>query len=185
MANTTRVKFTSNTKQFFKSFLPKKGRIEFYVEDAPHVYVEGKTGKPIVSEHSTVEIGKAHEFGLYGLPKRSFLEMPLRKKLPDIFRQINYFSKGYSSLDEMFQKIAQMGYNAIQEAFDTGGFGKWKKLSEAYKLATGRYDPALTDTGILRSSIKCNYNVNKTGVLGKISAQSLQVKNWKLKIVRD
>lgn len=170
---TTRVKFSSNPKSFFKTFLPKKGNISFYVEDTPHVYVEGKSGKPVISSLSTAEIGAIHEYGLGGMPKRSFLEMPLKTQLPNIFRQINFFVHGYKSIEEMFEKIAQLGYNAIMTAFETNGYGKWKKLSPLYKKITGRTEPALTDTGILKDSINCNYKINKTGSIGKISVSPL------------
>lgn len=162
----SRVTFTSNKKNFFKAFLPKKGNIRIFVEDIPHVYVIGKKGGLSGTTMSTAQIGAIHEYGLGGRPKRSFIEMPLRTKLPEIFRWINFYSHTYKSLDELFGKIAQMAYDEIMIAFETNGYGKWKKLSESYKKATGRTEPALTDTGILKSSISCNYKINKTGKLG-------------------
>lgn len=173
----SRVTFSSNKSSFFKAFLPKKGNIRFYVEDTPHVYVKGKTGKPVMSSLSTAEIGAIHEYGLGGMPKRSFLEMPLKTKLPEIFRWINFYSHTYKSLEQLFEKIAQLAYDEIMTAFETNGFGKWKKLSERYKLITGRQEPALTDTGILKSSISCNYKINKTGALGRISISPLLKKS--------
>ena len=169
----SRVTFSSNKNTFFKAFLPKKGNIRFYVEDTPHVYVKGKKGEPVISSLSTAEIGAIHEYGLGGMPKRSFLEMPLKTKLPEIFRWINFYSHTYKSLEELFQKIAELAYDEIMIAFETNGYGRWKKLSQSYKKATGRTEPALTDTGILKDSINCNYKVNKTGSMGKIAVSPL------------
>lgn len=169
----SRVTFSTNPKDFFKTFLPKKGSIRFYVEDTPHAYVVGKKGGVVQSKLSTAQIGAIHEYGLGGMPKRSFLEMPLRTKLPEIFRWINFYSHTYKSLEEMFERIAQMAYDEIMTAFETNGFGRWKKLSQNYKKYTGRTEPALTDTGILKDSISCNYKVNKTGSLGKIAVSPL------------
>lgn len=169
----SRVTFSSSPKSFFKAFLPKKGNIEFFVEDTPHVYVEGKSGKPVVSSLSTKQIGAIHEYGLGGMPKRSFIEMPLKTKLPEIFRWINFYSHTYKSLEELFERIAQMAYDEIMLAFETNGYGKWKKLSPLYKKITGRTEPALIDTGILKDSINCNYKVNKTGTMARIGISPL------------
>jgi len=169
-----RITFSSNKTAFFKAFLPKKGNIRFFVEDTPHVYVKGKSGKPVISSLSTAEIGAIHEYGLGGMPKRSFLEMPLKAKLPEIFRWINFYSHTYKTLEEMFERIAQLAYDEIMTAFETNGFGRWKKLSERYKAMTGRQEPALTDTGILKDSISCNYKINKTGSMGRISVSPLK-----------
>ena len=129
-----KVVFETNPKQIFKSLFKKEEDIVFYVEDSPHVYTDGKTGKVVVSSLSTAEIGAIHEYGLNGIPKRSFLEMPIRTKLPEIISKINSQNRIYKSFKDIIQRIADMTYGEIMTAFRTNGFGRWKKCRRKHLL---------------------------------------------------
>lgn len=100
---------------------------------------------------SNASIGLVHEEGSPSdeIPARSFLKMPLLKKLES--------SLGDLKVKEMkiillLKKIGIKGEEIIQEAFDTGGFGEWQKLSQKTIDKKG-FDKKLIETTQLRKSI--------------------------------
>ena len=103
---------------------------------------------------SNIAIGRQHEFG-QGVPRRSFLEIPMLTEFPKIV-------EGESeSLAETFandgaaatlERLGFMGEVAIQEAFDTGGFGQWPANSP-HTLLFKKGDKPLIDTSQLRGAI--------------------------------
>jgi hypothetical protein len=102
-------------------------------------------------------IGARHEFGSAsdGIPKRSFLKMPLDEKLPEELDEIGddvFLGLTENNIEEFYQKLGIKAEEIVQEAFNTGGFGKWTPLSEVTIRKKG-HDKILIDTVQLRRSI--------------------------------
>lgn len=106
---------------------------------------------------SNATIGLKHEFGLDGMPERSFLRMPIGSHLQRFLDKKGLFDK--DALDKVFKKssitpwLKKIGLAAeecIQDAFETGGFGQWAPWKGSYKSKTGQI---LVDTTDLRDSI--------------------------------
>jgi hypothetical protein len=112
---------------------------------------------PIRSDGQTnADVGAQHEFGTEDLPKRSFLRMPLEMKLNQTIKQMEIMTR--KTVSEIYQdrsivkvlkKIAVVAENIVQEAFDTGGFGKWKPSNFLFK----KNHQTLVETQQLRKSI--------------------------------
>ena len=106
---------------------------------------------------SNVEIGYKHEMGVIreGIPSRSFLEMPLRTELPSIIKAeaaalvASFAEDGPKA---MLERVGFMGEAAIQEAFDTSGFGTWAPNHPETVQRKG-FNKPLIDTSQLRESI--------------------------------
>jgi phage gpG-like protein len=106
---------------------------------------------------SNSAVGAAHEFGTSRVPQRSFLRMPIRERLSEHLEQSGAFNadvlkevvKTMSILPWM-QKIGKVGEATVLDAFNTGGFGKWKSHAPGYSNNTGQL---LIDTRQLRNSI--------------------------------
>lgn len=103
---------------------------------------------------SNATIGYKNEYGI-GVPIRSWLEMPIKTELPKIVRNdsaeladafVKYGAKA------MLERVGFMGEAAIQDAFNTGGFGTWPANSE-WTLQFKRGDKPLIDTTQLRQSV--------------------------------
>lgn len=105
---------------------------------------------------TNAEIGKKHEFGEDGMPKRSFLRMPISTKLrkeiedsggfkPEVFQKII----DERSLREWVKKVAICAEACVAKAFDTGGFGQWKPSNMDNK----KVHQTLVETQQLRNSI--------------------------------
>jgi phage gpG-like protein len=104
-------------------------------------------------------IGAVHEFGsLSGnIPERSFIRMPLEKKQGEIAESITKSNKWQALAEKqdikgLFKIIGIACEGAIQEAFDTGGFGTWQALEQSTIDAKGS-ESILIDEGTLRKSI--------------------------------
>jgi phage gpG-like protein len=103
-------------------------------------------------------IGAVHEFGSVskGIPRRSFLRVPIIEYLPpamvalgaDHWEQL-IFANGFMAA------LAQLGVLAVsvvQDAFATGGYGKWAALKRA-TIRRKKSSAILIDTGQLRRSV--------------------------------
>jgi hypothetical protein len=106
---------------------------------------------------TNADIGLIHEKGSYSrkIPRRSFLEEPLRDKLPDQARKFGeYFNKDLDAgrLAGAYEKLGILCENIVQMAFRTRGFGKWAPNS-ARTVARKGSDSPLIDTAQLRKSI--------------------------------
>lgn len=106
---------------------------------------------------SNADIGAAHEFGSTKVPKRSWLLMPLTSKLQGEVEKSKDLDESSlkeavkeGSLVRWFKTLGILGEKIIQEAFRTGGFGKWKQWSKGYSNRTGQI---LVDTQQLRNSV--------------------------------
>lgn len=96
------------------------------------------------------------------IPARSFLQMPIEKQADEILKNtrqdykiqdLNYFlDKGKLTLINFASVLGAECVNAIQEAFDTQGFGEWKQ-NHPFTVAQKGSSSPLIDTGSLRSKI--------------------------------
>jgi len=103
---------------------------------------------------SNVAIGKQHEFG-QGVPRRSFLEIPMLTEFPRIVDN-NEPELAAAFVEDgakpVLERLGFMGEAAIQEAFETSGFGQWPANSP-YTLLFKHGEKPLIDTSQLRQSI--------------------------------
>lgn len=79
-------------------------------------------------------IGAIHEFGSFsrGIPARSFLRMPLHKKSEQIVTEASQGAVQLMTEGKFTRVLKNLGIaceNAIQEAFETKGFGSWAPLA--------------------------------------------------------
>ncbi len=107
-------------------------------------------------EGSNAAIGAKHEFGLDGMPVRSFLRMPLTMQLSKNLEKSGAFDEDVikqvmkdGSTIPWAQKVAVIAENTVQDAFDTGGFGQWKPSNMTHK----KNHQTLVETAQLRESI--------------------------------
>ena len=109
------------------------------------------------TKKTNAEIGEIHELGLVaGIPKRSFLKMPLETKL---FSKIesekeNYYNALKSGkMLNWFRAVGTWAEEIIMEAFETRGFGSWTPNAPATIARKGGRDTPLIDTRQLKDSI--------------------------------
>lgn len=105
---------------------------------------------------TNAEVGASHEFGTDKLPRRSFLRMPLTEKLNSYLEKSNAFDEKVmndvikdGSILGWMKKVAITAESVIQEAFNTGGFGKWKPSNMNLKETK----QTLVETQQLRNNI--------------------------------
>lgn len=115
-----------------------------------------KTQRSDKSGQTNADIGAKHEFGTSGMPQRSFLRVPIEEHLnerlessgamdPDVLKQV--IAQG--SIVPWLKKVAVVAEGIVAEAFDSGGFGKWKPSNMANK----KNKQTLVETQQLRNSI--------------------------------
>lgn len=107
---------------------------------------------------TNAEVGAAHEFGTEHLPVRSFLRVPLAENLDQRMEQAGAFDE--KAIKEIIrsghirlyvQKISELSYAIVMEAFASEGFGKWAPwTTPGY---TNNANQILVDTQQLRNSI--------------------------------
>ena len=107
-------------------------------------------------ESTNAEIGLKHEFGEDGMPIRSFLRMPIALMLNQELEKSGAFDeeaikkiKDEKSFKTFIKKIGIVGERCVQKAFDSGGFGQWKKSNMNFK----QNKQTLVETQQLRNSI--------------------------------
>jgi hypothetical protein len=105
---------------------------------------------------SNATIGAAHEFGTSTLPQRSFLRAPISEHLEKRLQAAGLFKQSTineivrsGSMVEVFQKIGFIAEAIVADAFDTGGFGRWKPSDMSRKTN----HQTLVETQQLRNSI--------------------------------
>lgn len=108
------------------------------------------------SRKTNAEIGVKHEYGLDGMPIRSFLRMPLMNYLQKFMEKNGAFDK--KAMDEVIKQKSIFGFmekigitavEVVNEAFNTGGFGQWKPSNMERK----KVHQTLVETQQLRNSI--------------------------------
>lgn len=118
-----------------------KGLVES-LKKVPHIQVgvfEAKTGRK-KGGMTNAAVAAIHEYGApqHGLPARSILRVPLRDNKARIMEPM----KGKaiklvksSSAMQLWKEIGIACEKVVQQAFDTGGFGKWAPLRRSTLLA--------------------------------------------------
>lgn len=121
---------------------------------------DGKTNR----DFDYAGLGALMEYGSDDgkIPARSFLQMPLEQKQKEIIsktkmdystQELNYFlEKGKIDLMGMAIILGANCVEAIQDAFDTQGFGQWTPNAPSTIKKKGSSSP-LIDTGALRQKI--------------------------------
>jgi hypothetical protein len=141
-----------------------KTLIALLKDKTPTVKVGVLGGKNLRKDgvETNAQIGLKHEFGKEGMPVRSFLRMPLIEKLNKTLQKSNALDiKTIKKVIEeksffnFIQKIGIVSVAIIDDAFHTGGFGKWKPSKMEYKTN----HQTLVETQQLRESI--DYEVKK------------------------
>lgn len=106
---------------------------------------------------SNYDLAIIHEFGSpkNNIPVRSFLKMPIETKKNDVLKLAEKNADLLLQTQDVigfFKKLGVEGQRIVQEAFATGGFGKWAKNKPSTIAAKGSDSP-LIDTSQLRRSI--------------------------------
>lgn len=102
-------------------------------------------------------IGLIHEKGSLtrNIPRRSFLEMPLKKKLPEVMGRIgNELVRGVSAanIEIVYRQLGVIAEGIVLRAFSTSGYGDWPANSPT-TIARKKSSKPLIDTAQLRKSI--------------------------------
>lgn len=126
------------------------------------VGILGKQAREVLAEDAdndapdNATVGLWHEMGSETVDQRSWLRMPLIEKLYDKLSDSKALDKKTmdkvireKSFTDFAKKIALVAEECIQEAFDTGGFGKWKPS----KMRGKKVQQTLVETQQLRNSV--------------------------------
>lgn len=102
-------------------------------------------------------IGAVHELGSEkrNIKARSFIKMPLIEKEKQITQDVEKHlpeKLGNGDIKGIFKILGLSGENAIQEAFETGGFGTWPDIEQATKDRKDS-DSILIDQAELRKAV--------------------------------
>lgn len=109
---------------------------------------------------NNAELGMVQEFGSItnNIPSRSFLRMPISTKQKQIAEQV---VKGRGKIEEgiadgnadaAYDVLAVAAEAVVQQAFETGGYGKWQQNKPDTIKRKGSSAP-LIDSGELRSKV--------------------------------
>lgn len=109
------------------------------------------------SGQTNADIGFIHEFGQPPhIPQRSFLRMPILQKSDRILKEtVRSATVKNLAAGNIVQVLIDLGIaceRAILDAFDSAGFGSWKKNAPSTVRRKGSSQP-LIDFGFLRKSI--------------------------------
>ncbi len=120
------------------------------------VGVLGDKAQRATEGDNNATIGARHEFGVEGMPQRSFLRVPIMTHLDSALKQAGGFSKKYlkelvdnGTFTNFIEKVGIVGEGVVAEAFETGGDGKWKPSDMRYK----KVQQTLVESQQLRNSI--------------------------------
>jgi len=113
-------------------------------------------GKVYGDGNTIISVGAGHEYGVDGLPQRSFLRTPFRVKRTElnagIAAQFEGATSGTISADAALGRIGALATNISKGAFTSLGYGEWQPIAAETAAAKGSTQ-TLIDTGILRGSI--------------------------------
>lgn len=126
-------------------------------------HIQHPGGTPyIVTAHGArfVRKGTANPTGvtrphIIPMPARSFIRMPLMQRGEMIKKHVQKHLREHleqGDVKAILDDIGIAGETAIQEAFETGGFGKWKPLSPRTVKRKGS-SAILIDKGLMRQAI--------------------------------
>ncbi len=127
---------------------------------SPIVHVGVLAGKNARQGTGTnAEIGAKHEFGIDGMPQRSFLKVPISDNLEKYLTKAGALDQNTvlkeamaaNSLVPLMKKVGITAEKIVSDAFASSGFGKWTPWKiPGYENNTGQ---VLVDTQQLRNSI--------------------------------
>ena len=107
-------------------------------------------------ESTNAEIGAKHELGLDGMPKRSWLRVPLIDNLEKYLKEAGAFSPQVvkqiiklGSFKPFMEKAMIVCERIVADGFNSGGFGKWKPSDMTKK----KVHLTLVETQQLRNSV--------------------------------
>ena len=145
----------------YKSNLKGLDNLEKAIKNKLETRVGILGSSPNRGESATnADIGLTHEMGVVSknIPARSWLRMPLEEKAKEISnkvlknKQVIAAEMAGGDMEKMYEVIGLAAEVAIQEAFESRGFGKWADLSQKTITAKGSDSP-LIDTGQLREAV--------------------------------
>lgn len=120
---------------------------------------DNRSGKGSDEDFSNATIGLKQEFGIDRIPARSFLRFPLQHEAKSIIKSFDKQAEKYEKsliggkfINQLLKELGILGENAVQKAFETGGFGQWKPNSPVTITMKGS-DKPLIDSAQLRKSI--------------------------------
>lgn len=145
----------------FKSDFSKLVKLQKALSSDLEVKVGILTGQNSRDDAVTnADVGATHEFGSFtkNIPARSWLRMPIQEKSQQIQKvvlkrasRIKEDLLNGSSI-EIYEAIGMAAEAAIQDGFESHGFGKWKPNAPATVKAKGSESP-LIDTSQLRGAV--------------------------------
>ncbi len=121
-------------------------------------FVNHATGE--VTGGYTAEIAAVHEFGTDKVPARPVISMALMMNEDNIIDSAKPEEFTQKSIDKAVDKMGKECMKAINQTFDTEGYGQWAPLSEQeIEARGGSAHPILQYSGTLRESYE--YEVEK------------------------
>jgi len=156
MSRLTEVKDVSELQREFDKVQKKLA----YILNGPYFTKIGVLGSSTARPDGTIDnagLGLVHEFGSIkkNIPARSWLRMPIVQRIKMILKAVSdkqrsiegAFDKEDDKL--IFEILGLACESAIQEAFDSNGFGSWAPKKDP---KNGKTSP-LIDTGEFRQSV--------------------------------
>lgn len=138
--------------------MPKKGSVSMDIRKMQDL-IEGLKTKARVEvgvfqsdsprkagELSNADLASYHEYGspVHGLPPRSMLRQPIADHAKDIMEPFRNHAEAFlvkGTLAQLYKKIGVAAEKVVQQAFATGGFGKWPQLT--YRTLLGKVKGSL------------------------------------------
>lgn len=141
---------------------PLEALVKAFTRPAPTIRVgilgakDSRNSTSAKGSTSNASIGAAHEFGTSKLPQRSFLRVPLTNNLSGEIQKSGIGEKQHlqevlrsGSLLPWAIELATIAEGVVDDAFETGGDGKWKRSNMKHK----EVQQTLVETSQLRRSI--------------------------------
>lgn len=117
------------------------------------------TTNAVIAAANEREYGWITGLGTF-VPPRSTIRMPLEVKQDEILKSASdsISEINQKNIDEAIEVMGKACLEAIQGAFDTGGYGQWPRNAPSVIEKKGRDEPMM-DEGILREAY--SYEVEK------------------------
>lgn len=124
------------------------------------------------SGEQLLDVAATHELGVGKIPKRSFLEYPIRHKTQSLVNSMKRHKGSFRDSKAVYDRLGRAALYRVQEAFRTKGFGSWRPLNQQTiknkrkkkQMRAGQIsqkwrrnnepENPLIDTGLLRRRIK-------------------------------
>lgn len=117
-----------------------------------HPVKDHNTTTDVIAAANEREYGWITGIGTF-VPPRSTIRLPVETKEKEIARAgtdaLTDFEE--ETIDKALNAMGDRALEAIQEAFDTQGFGQWQDNAPSVQKRKGRNEP-MVDTGVLRQN---------------------------------